>query len=653
MIDLFKVGVHIGMTTNSGQVLAAMLRQLTGVQTAQKTINQNFQIMATVAAGAMAAIGGAAALKGLWSLVEGSRRLNDELTKTKSLGGEFEKTLTTTRAVAFSTSADVRTFSPSAVVKAQRELATQVPDQAQANALLPYILRAATVTSQVTGEKPEDMIQNMAKILDIRGQIFSEGPDGKKFIDPAKFMPELEMMSASLRMYAGIISSKGMLAAAMQAAVPAKGMTGPAFYADLMEAASASSPHRVGTATTSLFSQIIGGTMPLHVAHEMQRMGLMKEGEWSTGRGGRVLLGPAVSERFGQAMKSPIEFITGELNDLMTKKGMNDDQKLLEVFRLFGRQTTQRLVAEALSSEPQYARSRAIFSGVKPIGEAWEMLQRENLNFNLTGVTAAWQGFIEALGDAGVPMAISILQQITGALHELTRLIEAHPNAAAWLLGIAGGLAAMAAVGGAVTLLGAGLSGLSAAFGAFSAGGAAAGALMLLTGPGGLIALALGIEMLGGKIAGLPGWLVHILSGAAAGAGAGALMGGAPGAVIGGVLGGVGGAIGSGTGLGETGLPNLNDRLKNANEDSYFARRFGRPPPLPPAAPREVGPGGMLGRISYGGDAPRIMGDVYLDGVKVGQWVAKWMAGQTSRPAAGPTAVDTRMTFVAPGGAFA
>jgi len=642
------------MTTNSTQVLAAMLRQLTGVHQSQTGINQNFKMMATLAAGAMAAIGGATALKGLWSIVEASRKLNDELTKTKSLGGEFEKTLTTTRAVAFATAADVKTFTPSAVVRAQRELATQVPNQEQANALLPYILKAATVTSQVTGEKPEDMIQNMAKILDIRGQIFSETPDGKKFIDPAKFLPELEMMSASLRMYAGVISSKGMLAAAMQAAVPAKGMTGPAFYADLMEAASSSSPHRVGTATTSLFSQLIGGTMPLHVAHEMQRMGLMKEGEWSTGKGGRVLLGPEVSERFGKAMKSPIEFITGELNDLMTKKGMNDDQKLLEVFRLFGRQTTQRLVAEALSSEPQYARSRAIFSGVKPVGDAWQMLERENLNFNITGFTSAWQGFIEALGDAGVPTAISILQSMTSALHELTRLIEAHPNVAAGILGIAGGLAAMAAVGGTITLLSAGLSGLGLAFGAFSAGGAAAGAMLLLTGPGGLIALALGIEMLGAKFSALPAWLVHMLSGAAAGAGAGAMIGGAPGAVIGGVLGGVGGAIGSGTDLGATALPNLNDSLKDANQNSYFNRFNKQSAPLPPAAPNEAGPSGMLGRISYGGgDAPRIAGDVYLDGAKVGQWMARWMAGQAGRPAAGPSAVDTRMTFVPPGGAFA
>ncbi len=618
MIDVFRVGVHIGMTTNSTQVLAAMLRQLTGVQTSQKAINQNFKMMATLAAGAMAAIGGVTALKGLWSIVEASRKLNDELTKTKSLGGEFEKTLATTRAVAFTTAADVKTFAPSAVVRAQRELATQVPNQEQANALLPYILKAATVTSQVTGEKPEDMIQNMAKILDIRGQIFSEGPDGKKFIDPAKFMPELEMMSASLRMYAGIISSKGMLAAAMQAAVPAKAMTGPAFYADLMEAASASSPHRVGTATTSLFSQLIGGTMPLHVAHEMQRMGLMKEGEWSTGRGGRVLLGPEVSERFGKAMKSPIEFITGELNDLMTKKGMNDDQKLLEVFRLFGRQTTQRLVAEALSSEPQYARSRGIFSGVKPVGEAWQMLERENLNFNITGFTSAWQGFIEALGDAGVPTAISILQSMTGALHELTRLIEAHPNVAAGILGVAGGFAAMAAIGGAITVLTMGLHGLAVP-------------LSALAGITGLTALGTGLGLVATGLASLI----------------------APVSAILGLL-----KIGSDAETPENRAKidqykrSLLPRPQGLPNDGYDA--MGRPiaPAAPPPAP--TGPSGMLGRISYGGgDTPRIAGDVYLDGQKVGQWMAKWMAGQTSRPAAGPSAVDTRMTFVPPGGAFA
>lgn len=654
MIDVFKVGVHLGMTSNSGQVLSVMLRHLTGVEASQKRINENFKRMATLAAGAVSAFAGAAALRGIWSIVEASRKLNDELTRTKSLGGEFKATVAQARAVSFQTHYQVGVYTPSAVVRAQRELATQLPDQGAANALLPHMLKAAHIASQYTGEKPEEMIKNMSKVLDIRGQLFTQGPDGKSFIDPKKFMPEIEMMVKSLTLYGGFMNSQKLLQLATMAGVPAKTMSGPAFYSDLGESAAAGSPSRVGTGLTSLFSQLVGGTMPLHVAVEMQRMGMMGPGEWHR-EAGKVVIGPEATRRFQEAMKNPIEYITGPLNDMMSGRGMNDQEKLLEVFRLFGRQTTQRLVAEALSSEPQYARSRGIFNNIPGLDERWDLLQRENLTHNITAFTAAWQGLMEALGEAGIPTAITILQSLTGALHELTKTVEAHPNIAAGLLGVAGGLAAMAVLGGTITVLSAGLSALGAAFGAFGAGGVAAGALAVLTGPGGLIALALGIEMLGAKLNILPPWLIHMASGAAAGAGVGGMVGGAPGAVIGGVLGGVGGAIGSGTDLGATGLPNLNDRLRDANQSSYFNRFNRRPaPPAQAPDPHPIAPGDLMNRMSYGGNMDgRIAGDVYLDGNKVGQWLTRWMAGQVQRPAAGPTGVDTRMTFVAPGGAFA
>jgi hypothetical protein len=619
LIDLYRVGVHIGMTTNSTQVLAAMLRQLTGVQTSQKAINQNFKMMATLAAGAMAAIGGVTALKGLWSIVEASRKLNDELTKTKSLGGEFAASIAAGRATSLAVSQQVKGgFAFSDTERARRELATQVPGQEAAAKLLPHVLEMAIVTSQVTGEKPETMIQNIAKSLDIRGKIFSERADGTKFIDPDKFLPELAAMSAAMRMTGGMVKSTDLLAFMKQAALPVKTMSAQAIYADMVEAITASSAHRVGTSTTSLFSQFIGGTMPLRVAEEMQEFGLLKEGEFKTARGGRVIMAQSATDRFSEAMRDPLAYIAGPLNDMLTARGMNDEQKLLQIFRLFGRQTVQRLAGEAITSGPQYERARSIFSNIMPIQQAMEMLNRENLNYNIASFTSAWQSFIEALGDAGVPTAISILQSMTGALHELTRLIEAHPNVAAGILGVAGGFAAMAAIGGAITVLTMGLHGLAVP-------------LSALAGITGLTALGTGLGLVATGLASLI----------------------APVSAILGLL-----KIGSDAETPENRAKidqykrSLLPRPQGLPNDGYDA--MGRPiaPAAPPPAP--TGPSGMLGRISYGGgDTPRIAGDVYLDGQKVGQWMAKWMAGQTSRPAAGPSAVDTRMTFVPPGGAFA
>ena len=131
-----------------------------------------------------------------------------------------------------------------------------------------------------------------------------------------------------------------MLTMSRQAGLPIKTMTQEAFYAGLGEMAVSQGAARTGTATTSLFSQFVGGIMPKRVAEEMEKMDLLKPGEYHTVRGGGVVMKESASLRLGQGMTDPIGFITGTLNDIMTKKGMDDQQKILEIYRLFGRQTT-------------------------------------------------------------------------------------------------------------------------------------------------------------------------------------------------------------------------------------------------------------------------------------------------------------------------
>lgn len=605
------------MTTNSGQLLSAMLRQLTGVQTAQKTINQNFRTMAVLAGGAMAAIGGVSALKGLWNLVEASKALNGEINKLRSMGGDFEKNIPAIRRDALNLSQQVGgPFSMSATVRAYRETLAQLNSKDEADLVLPYITKGAIVASQVTGEKPEAMIQNMMRTMDSRGALTSERADGTKFIDAKKVIPELNAMVASFRMYAGQTNSAGMLAFAQMASLPAKVMTPQAFYADAMETAAAGSPSRTGTAMMSFAMQMAAGVMPLRVAKELLRMGILKPGELSQGRGGQVLLAPSATKRGLEIIKDPFTYITGPLNEMMNKKGMSDSDKIIAISKMFGRQTVVRLVAEANSSEAQYTRSRSIFKNVTSIEEAFKMLQEKDLSYNIQTFTSSWQSFIEVLGDAGVPRAISLLQSMTSGLNALTRLVEAHPDAAAWMLGLAGGLAAMAALGGSITVLTMGLNGLVVP-------------LTAMANIAGLAALGSGLTTVGAGLAALIAPVAAFLA--------------------------IKGASDRETPETRSAIESYRRDLlpkpQGLPHDGYDVMGRPIPPPGPP-----TGPGGVLGKISYspgGGDTPRIAGDVYLDGQKVGQWMAKWMAGQTSRPAAGPSAVDTRMTFVPPGGAFA
>ena len=112
MIDVFRIGVHIGMTSNAAQVLGVLMRQLTGVQGSISHINENLGKMALLAGGAVAAFAGFEGLKGIWHVVEASKELNTQLTRTRQLGGEFATTLPQARSAAFRTAAEVPTFTP-------------------------------------------------------------------------------------------------------------------------------------------------------------------------------------------------------------------------------------------------------------------------------------------------------------------------------------------------------------------------------------------------------------------------------------------------------------------------------------------------------------------------------------------------------------
>ena len=461
MIDVFRVGVHLGFTSNGEAALGSLMRELFRLHHGVDGLIGKMDRLKVVAAGALTALAGGFALRGIWHMVEASKELNKELNRTRQIGGDFARTVGDARRVAISTTRLVPTTTPAENVRVQRELATQLRSPEEAQRILPMAQEAAYVISNYTGESTETITKNLVKIADIRAQIMRRGSDGRDVVDPAKVAKEFEAASRGLILGGGYINSAGLLQLARQAGVPAKTMTAEAFYANAVEMSVSQGASRTGTAITSLFSQMIGGTMPVHVATEMQRMGMLNQGDWHSDHG-HVVLSSQATERFRGIQTDAIGYITGPLDQLLTARGMNSQQKLEEVFKLFGRQTTQRLVAEALSGEPQFARQRSIYGGIPGVHEQYAMLQRDDLDTNIKSFEAAWQGLMQVLGEQGIPTAITILHDLTGGLQAMTQWAAEHPDATGNILKFAAALSAVAAVGGTLTVA-------TAAFGPFVA----------------------------------------------------------------------------------------------------------------------------------------------------------------------------------------
>ena len=177
-----------------------------------------------------------------------------------------------------------------------------------------------------------------------------------------------------------------------------------------------------------------------------------------------------------------------------------------------------------------------------------------------------------------------------------------------------------------------GLEALAEGVALFAAGKVANLALMSLAGkgPGGLFALALGIDVLSGSIKGFPQWLVNLATGAAIGA----RVAGVPGAMVGGAIGLAGPHL----------FGPLLPHTPGFHEERIPYTPFYREVPGEIKKESYITPA-PVGRTGRNGG----VGDVYLDGRKVGRIVFGHMADEANRPASGGVITDPRSVTLRPG----
>ncbi len=629
MIDIFKVAVHVGMTTNATQILGAMISQLTGVHVAANKLQQSLGTIRQAAIGAAAVFVGWEVGKGIWHAIEGNRELNKELEKTKQLGGDFAANVGNTRAAAFRTANEAPTSVVSDNVRLAREVGVTIGKPREAEEMLTEASKTAFVVSHFTGENQEDIIKNLMRTADARAQIYKMGPDGKEHVDPERLTAEMNAAARGLILGGGFLKSSDLLQMTRQGGAAVKAQTPEAFYATGVEAGIALGASKTGTAETGLMQQFIGGTMTKKVAEHLTEAGLLHPGDWHSGRSGGVVVNPQVAQRFEPLMKDPVAWLTtGEGGAAMKQyAAKNGIDTMMAIFQLFGRQTVQRLVSEITSNEPQFERARQIYGGIPSVDKQYTELQGHDLDTNMIALSAAWKSFMEAFSDAGIPLVIPFLHGLTDVIHFMMNGAAEYPRITEGLIGIAGGIAALTALSGSIVVL-------NLVWGPLATG------LRLLAGVGGLSALG---PALSGVATGL-GSLTALSGLAALGAGlAGVAVGvGALYAVL---------KLGSDhetpatqaareqirKGMGVTSPSRM------APQDGYDVS--GKPSAPTPASPYVPPPAAKDG-------TGKRSGDVYLDGKKVGMILDGYTADRLSRPPTGGNSPDYRISPLMPGVAF-
>lgn len=508
MIDVFRIGVHIGMTSNSGDLLGVMLRDLGRVDGAVSALRKNFAGLKTLAIGAFAVLAGSAALKGIWDMVEASKELNKQLENVKLMGGtaadqdkNYAGRVGELRQTAFNTSAQVPQITPAENVKILREASGQFGiDVAEK-----LSVKLAQLEAQLQRDGKGGNLLEGLKGIDQIGGIFTKGPHGEEVFDTKLIGGLLDKMRRGITASGGLLGPSDYLAFAKQAGLSAKQMDSDAIFGYMTEAMIAMGSSRAGTATGSLYQQIVGGTMTQKVAAELKKRGLLHD--YKVGRGGEVIPNTANVKNKELFEKNEFKWINDVVVPQLQKEGMNPRQILEEIAHLFGRQTTQRLVGEIINNKPQFERTNQLYQQAMDIGQTQRELNENDLETNLRGLQGAWKGLMQAVGEAGVPAAIKIIQGLTAAIIALELAAANHPTITTWILDLSAALATLVAVGGGITVLSVALGPFATAIRALSGAVAASEAAGVA---GGLTAIGVGITSLIAPLAaavGFIGWV--------------------------------------------------------------------------------------------------------------------------------------------------
>lgn len=428
-----------------------------------------FDRMKVAAAGFGMVFAGGAMLAGVVKLVESSKELvrQQELLRVAGLSNK-DVALATSRA--FEVSHQVMTTTPSQNLRMFGELRSQLGSVSEASEFLPDFARIVSVLKAVGAKNTERAAQDTIKALELSGGMTGVDPKtGELRIDPEKARGRMAMMQQAIIAGHGMLSPADFRNFASQAGPAARTMSPDTLYRFMPEAMIAMGSFKAGTAVTSLFSQMVGGIMTHPVESELEKFNLINREKVHIQRGGHVRLDEGAIVGQQQLRDNPFIWAMQTLLPAMEAQGLNLNQQIAELYRMLGRQTTQRLIAEFIAGAPQFARffenAKQSFTLDPKTGEnkAFTEFAQHNLGTAMEMATAQFTHLKEAIAVVGAPFLARGFYEIARALSYLSGVAERHPVRVKWLLGITAALGGLLVVFGTLAVIGAGVAAIAAA----------------------------------------------------------------------------------------------------------------------------------------------------------------------------------------------
>ena len=529
MIDIFKIGVSIGMTNNVSSVLKIIQRDLFGLNKQVDLTTGKFNMMKAAAIGAMGVVGGGAALAAMGKLVQAGADVVHQQQLMRAAGMSHLDVANAT-ARAWQTTSRVMGSNITENLKSIRELRTVFGSTSEANKYMPQIMKAEVALESILGHHAAGQAFDFAKAGEIKG-VSMVAPLFFKYLDA-----EFKAMNA----FGAKVTASDFLSAFKFGRSATQGWDMnfvstilPTLIQEMKGGGGFSGATGPGNALMSAYAAIVGGQMSNKAAIEFLRLGLVNPNaviHTTTGHVKGILPGGVRGANLFQA--NPYEWVQQYLMPELRAKGITTPAAIREeVAHLFVNRTSQQIIGMFATMQARFEKDARLVGKAHGVDQTYRRLTGKDFFTNWSAFTTSIGNFIRALGAPIVPQATHWLHILTVDINRLTLWASKHPGLVRTLDDMATGLGLLAV-----------------SVGAFTVGAAAASALGLLNGPMGLAALGVGIGVLGDSLGKIPPWfraLIHVAADAATGAGVGLRTGGAPGAVIGGAAGALAGLPGS------------------------------------------------------------------------------------------------------------
>ncbi|WP_267358423.1 MULTISPECIES: hypothetical protein [unclassified Methylobacterium] len=303
--------------------------------------------------------------------------------------------------------------------------------------------------SEGKGNASAEAVYKMARAGELKG-----------LQDPKDFLSYFENMTKAISASGGKITPNDFMQATKYSKLSGMGFSEEYFTKYLPTLIQTMGASTAGTASQSLFSTLVQGTVTKRALGRMDDLGLIGDPSKIIydNKGDPKGFNPGAVQGTELLVSNPFKWAQTVLLPLLEKKyGSIDDpankQKAIEdLGGLFGNRNSAAAIAELALRGKTFNKDAALIEQARGLGGA-DQLQKEDPNSSAARLHGAWENLLTAIGGPGVSIAVAGMNSLATGITAITKVANEHPGAMKivleGVLGLAGALAAIT-VGGAL-----------------------------------------------------------------------------------------------------------------------------------------------------------------------------------------------------------